>query len=93
MGKNSIFAQSLDRDRGVTIKSPRELEFMREAGKVVACVKRDLIDSIKPGMKTQELDDIAVECIHSMGANPSCKGYLGFFKGCAHIKRESKNHF
>ena len=89
MGKNSIFAQSLDRDRGVTIKSRRELEFMREAGKVVASVKRDLIDSIKPGMKTQELDDIAVECIQSMGAKPSFKGYLGFPRTiCVSINEE-----
>jgi methionyl aminopeptidase len=78
MGKNSLFTESLNRERGITIKSPRELELMRQAGKVVASIKDSLIKSIKPGMTTQDLDDIAVECINAMGAKPSFKGYLGF---------------
>ncbi len=89
MEKGSIFAQPMNKERGITIKSPRELEFMREAGKVVANIKKELIESIKPGMKTQELDDIAVECIQSMGAKPSFKGYLGFPRTiCVSINEE-----
>ena len=60
---------------GVTIKSSRELEFMRQAGRVVAQVKADLMEAIKPGVKTSELDRIAEERIRQLGATPSFKGY------------------
>ena len=60
---------------GVTIKSARELEFMRQAGRVVAQVKLDLMEAIKPGVKTAELDRIAEDRIRQLGATPSFKGY------------------
>jgi len=65
-------------ERGITLKSPRELDMMRQAGKVVARTIDALVKALKPGMKTEELDDIAVEEIKRMGAEPSFKGYLGY---------------
>ena len=43
----------------VTIKSKREIELMREAGRVVAIVYDELEKHIKPGITTLELDEIA----------------------------------
>jgi len=63
---------------GITIKSHRELDSMRIAGKVVAHAKAVLADAIKPGITTLELDRIAEDKIKEMGATPSFKGYLGF---------------
>ncbi|MBI2856598.1 MAG: type I methionyl aminopeptidase, partial [Chloroflexi bacterium] len=50
----------------------------RQAGKVVALTIDTLVKALKPGMRTAELDDIAVEEIRRMRAKPSFKGYLGY---------------
>ena len=50
---------------------------MRQAGRVVAEVKTELMKAIRPGVKTGELDRIAEERIRQLGATPSFKGYTG----------------
>ena len=59
----------------VTIKSKKEIEFMREACKVVALTYKELEERIKPGMTTWELDQIAEKTMRSLGAIPAEKGY------------------
>ena len=59
----------------VTIKSKREIEFMKEACKVVALTYKELEEKIKPGMTTYELDQIAEKTMRSLGAIPAEKGY------------------
>lgn len=63
---------------GVTIKSARELDYMREAGRVVALAKSRLLEDIEPGVTTVELDRIAEKAIRKLGAIPSFKGLYGF---------------
>ena len=62
---------------GITVKSPKELELMRRAGRVVARAKARLMENIGPGVATIELDRIAEEEIRRLGAVPSFKGYTG----------------
>ncbi len=59
----------------VTIKSKKEIEFMREVCKVVALTYQELEQKIKPGMSTWELDQIAEQKMRSLGAIPAEKGY------------------
>lgn len=59
-------------------KSKAELEFMREAGRIVALTHQELAKWIRPGVTTKELDRIADRFIRSMNAIPSFKGYGGF---------------
>ena len=59
----------------VTIKSKKEIEYMREACRVVALMYEKLEKVIKPGMTTWELDKIAEDTIRSLGAIPAEKGY------------------
>ncbi len=59
-------------------KSPREIEIMREAGRIVALTHQELKQHIRPGITTKELDEIAESVIRSYGATPSFKGYNGF---------------
>ncbi len=59
----------------VTIKSKKEIEFMKEVCKVVANVYEELEKKIKPGMTTWELDQIAENKMRSLGAIPAQKGY------------------
>lgn len=63
---------------GIIIKSGREIALMRQAGRIVAIVLGILVSAVRPGMKTKELDIIAVREVARLGAKPSFKGYRGF---------------
>ena len=63
------------RKAGITVKSARELGYMREAGQVVARVKERIAETIEPGVTTAELDRVAEQEIRRNGATPSFKGY------------------
>lgn len=59
-------------------KSKDEIDRMARAGAVVAKAHEALMEALKPGMTTLDLDDIASEVIAKEGAVPSFKGYHGF---------------
>lgn len=56
-------------------KSKLEIEKMRRAGQIVADVHRELLDTVKPGMSTLDLDRLAESRIRQAGAKPTFKGY------------------
>ncbi len=62
----------------INIKSDMEIQYMRDAGKVVAGVLALIEQVIKPGITTAEIDKLAEEFIIKQGAKPSFKGYCGF---------------
>ncbi len=62
----------------IVIKSKREVELMREAGRIVALAHEAVCNNIKPGVSTAFLDQIAEKVILENGAKPSFKGYNGF---------------
>lgn len=62
----------------IICKTERELEIMREAGRIVALTHEELKKHIRPGITTKELDNIAEKTIRSYNAIPSFKGYNGF---------------
>ena len=64
--------------KGIEIKSSREIKLMKKSSRIVATVLREIIDFVKPGMSTLELDEFAEQRITDMGAKPSFKGYHGF---------------
>lgn len=73
----------------IICKTPRELEIMRESGRIVALTHQKLEKAIQPGITTGELDKIADEFIRSMDAIPSFKGYNGFRGSiCASVNEE-----
>lgn len=73
----------------IICKTPRELDIMREAGKIVALTHQELQKHIKPGVTTKELDTIADRFIRQLGAIPSFKGYNGFTGSiCASVNEE-----
>jgi methionyl aminopeptidase len=59
-------------------KSPEEIEKMARAGAILAATLDLMQESIRPGMKTGELDKLAENFIRSHGAEPTFKGYRGF---------------
>lgn len=62
----------------IILKSKKEIEIMREVGKIVAETHEILKEAITPGISTLELDKIAEENIRKYDAVPSFKGYGGF---------------
>ena len=60
---------------GIIIKTDAEIALMREAGRITAIVLEILTASVKPGMRTDELDVIAEKEPKRFGAEPSFKGY------------------
>jgi methionyl aminopeptidase len=63
-----------------TLKSEKELSYLRAAGRIVADVLAELREVIitNPGITTQELDHLAESSIIRQGARPAFKGYRGF---------------
>jgi methionyl aminopeptidase len=59
-------------------KSEQEIEAMARAGRVVADTLALLAENMRPGVTTQELDEIAEEYVRSQGGEPTFKGYHGF---------------
>jgi methionyl aminopeptidase len=55
-----------------------EIQYMRNAGKVVVEALAIIEQGIKPGITTAELDKLAEEFIIKQGDKPSFKGYYGF---------------
>ena len=75
--------------RGIEIKSPHEIEIMRQSAKIVATVLKEISEMVKPGMTTADLDAHAEKRILEMGATPSFKGYHGFPGSiCASVNNE-----
>ncbi len=62
----------------VSIKSAREIELMRAAGKILAKVHENLGKELKVGMSTWEIDRLGDEIIRSYGCIPSFKDYNGY---------------
>ena len=66
----------------ITIKSPREMEAMRLAGKITAAARAFAGEMVKPGVTTQEIDKAVRQFIKQQGAVPSFLGYNGFPGSC-----------
>ncbi len=62
----------------VTIKSQREIELMREAGRILAAVHEELGQAIRPGISTLEIDRLGEKLIRGYGCIPSFKDYNGY---------------
>lgn len=73
----------------ITIKSNQQIEYMRQAGKVVAESLAIAKEIIKPGITTQEIDVAIEKHILERGAIPSFKGYAGYPTTiCASVNNE-----
>ena len=62
----------------ITRRNEKEIELLRQAGKIVAMTHEYLKSFVKAGISTKKLDELAEKFILSQGATPSFKGYGGF---------------
>ncbi len=62
----------------ITIKSVREIELMKEAGRILEIVHEEMAKALRPGMSTLEIDKLGEEVIRSYGCVPSFLNYNGY---------------
>jgi methionyl aminopeptidase len=76
-------------DGMIVLKSAREIENMKEAGKLLASVHKELRKIIKPGVTTWEIDQFVEDYLKKHGATPEQKGYRNYqYATCASINDE-----
>ena len=62
----------------ISIKTEKEIKIMRESGKILARIMKELEEMVRPGITTKYLDKVAESLILKCGAKPSFKNYEGF---------------
>lgn len=68
------------------LKTPEEINVMREAGKINSAVRQLILEAAEPGVTTWELDQLAESEIEERGGYPSFKGFEGFpFAVCINL--------
>lgn len=73
----------------IVLKSAREIEKMREAGKLLASCHKEIANLIEPGITTWEIDSFVESYLKKNGATPEQKGYKGYeYATCASINDE-----
>ncbi len=73
----------------ISIKSAREIELMRQAGKYLNDTFKYIEKYVKTGVTTEKLDKLIHDYIISIGCIPSCLGYEGYPKtSCISINDE-----
>jgi len=66
--------------RSITIHTPEDFKGMRRAGKLAARILDELVDRVRPGVATIELNDYAHKRIIEEGAIPAPLNYRGYPK-------------
>ncbi|NLJ58760.1 MAG: type I methionyl aminopeptidase [Tissierellia bacterium] len=73
----------------IILKTRREIEIMRKAGRLVARSHELVRKNIKAGITTKELDQLVEDFLRSQNAIPTFKGYNGYpYSICASINEE-----
>lgn len=57
------------------IKTEKEIQLLRQGGRILARVLDNLVKAVQPGISTQDLEDIAQKVIRASGAEPAFPGY------------------
>ena len=61
----------------ISIKTPEEIKILRQGGQILASVLREVAEKVRPGVTTEELNNLAQKQIKEAGAEPSFLGYKG----------------
>lgn len=68
----------------ISIKTDAEIDILRDAGKILSGIIKDLTRSLQSGITTKEIDILAEKMMKERGVIPAFKGYRGF-PACACI--------
>jgi len=78
----------------VILKSPNEIEKIRQSNVIVAEILEILRQEVEPGTNTMELDQISEELALDRNAKPAFKGYRGYpYSLCASVNQQVVHGF
>ncbi|MES0349469.1 MAG: type I methionyl aminopeptidase, partial [Desulfobacteria bacterium] len=78
----------------VILKSPNEIEKIRQSNVIVAEILEILRQKVEPGTNTMELDQISEELALDRDAKPAFKGYRGYpYSLCASVNQQVVHGF
>ena len=66
----------------IVLKSPSEIDLMKESGKIAARALKLAGEAVTPGVTTEYIDGLVGKYLVSQGAISSSLGYGGFPKNC-----------
>lgn len=70
------------RDGTIKLHGPAAFEGMRKAGRLAAEILDAMVDLVKPGVTTAQIDDVVRQMTLDGGAVPATLGYRGFAHSC-----------
>ncbi|MGJ8634196.1 MAG: type I methionyl aminopeptidase [Luteolibacter sp.] len=62
----------------IPIKSPKEIDLMRESGRIAADILQQLVAAVAPGVTTKEIDELAADLMEKNDCVSAFLGYRGF---------------
>jgi methionyl aminopeptidase len=62
----------------IPIKSPKEIDRMRESGKIASNILQQLVAEVRPGVTTKEIDQLAADLMVQNDCRSAFLGYRGF---------------
>ncbi|HEX2922896.1 MAG TPA: type I methionyl aminopeptidase [Chloroflexota bacterium] len=68
----------MSESEAITLRSPKEIEKIREAAKIVVLTLKELKKAAQPGITTQELDDLAAKIFREHDAVSGSLNYYGY---------------
>jgi len=84
----------LKKHRGIFLKTELEIALLREANRIVCSILDALGAAVRPGVKTLEFEEIALEMCHRYHVKPAFKGYNGFpYALCCSVNEEVVHGF
>jgi methionyl aminopeptidase len=78
----AVTAETPPRTGAIRLHGPEGFAGMRKAGRVAAEVLDALVPHVRPGVTTQEIDDLVFQEIEARGGIPATLGYRGYDKSC-----------
>ena len=80
--------------RGIFLKNDYEIGLLREANRIVALILQKLGEHLKPGIKTIELEELAIDLCHKYRVKPAFKGYHGYpYALCCSVNEQIVHSF
>jgi len=84
----------LKKFRGIFLKNDYEIGLLREANRIVALILQKLGEHLKPGIKTIELEELAIDLCHKYRVKPAFKGYHGYpYALCCSVNEQIVHSF
>lgn len=62
----------------IPIKSPREIELMRQSGRIASSILQQLLSAVTPGVSTKDIDTLAADLILQNECKSAFLNYRGF---------------